>query len=153
MAASDIQERRLITTSRRIFNFAGGFFTGLVLIPVALVCVAGIAALLLSRLPGGHSPPAGPRVLTTSGADISRAGGAAILVRRLGDRLRQDCRDTCDDLRFENEGSSVDAVRVLDVRGGCVACRDLSQPYESAPTAKRLTVSGAPLSIAGAARE
>ena len=59
----------------------------------------------------------------SAGADVSRAGGAALVIRSKRGTLTQTCHGLCDDLRYQAHDDENDyEVRVLDPRGGCVAC-------------------------------
>ena len=106
----------------RAARFAVGFILGLLAVPAAvvglgLVVIAGLAALGSGQVAGK------PFLLTSSGADISRAGGAAMIVQRGSDTTRLDCRDGCDDLRIEDEDGGLEAIRVFGGNGDCVVCR------------------------------
>lgn len=147
MTASGASESDVVSAIRRVLNFAGGFFAGLLLLPAAGLGVLAVVVLAASHQPNRLTEPFR---LTTSGVDISRAGAAVVVVRRLADTIRQDCRDACDDLRLEDQRDDLLAVRVLDARGVCVACRDVPQTYLR-PVARRWSVAGAPrLSIVDA---
>lgn len=102
---------------RRSLNFAGGFLAGLLLIP--LVGLAAAVVLLLS--PDGWRRSEQASLLTTTGADISRAGGAVVKVERPADVLRQDCRDLCDDLRLEDKRGQLKAMAPGRIAGSSPA--------------------------------
>ncbi|MEO8113914.1 MAG: hypothetical protein ABI655_06010 [Phenylobacterium sp.] len=154
MTASEALESTTTSAIRRVLQFAGGFFAGVVLVPVGILAALAVVILTTALLPSKKSGPAEPLVLTTTGADISQVGGSVIEVRSQGGQLRQACRDVCDDLRLEDQRGELEAVRVLDAQGRCITCQDLNQPYRTAPTARRWSVSGRPsLSVVGAAYE
>ena len=83
--------------------------------------------------------------LNTSGADISAHHGTRLAIRRETGVIVQSCNGGCDDLSIVNQGRSngFEDIRVLDGRGGCVACvvppgLALGQRRED------LTIAGAP---------
>jgi hypothetical protein len=143
MAPSDETNARAISGIRRALNFAGGVFTGLVLVPLGGAITVVVLVLVFAALPTKATGPEAPFELAMTGADVSRAGGVAVEVRARGDALRLDCRDACDDLRLQDQNGDLDSVRVLDANGACVACRDVSQPY-SGSASRRWSVSGTP---------
>ncbi|MEO8113913.1 MAG: hypothetical protein ABI655_06005 [Phenylobacterium sp.] len=54
---------------------------------------------------------------------MSAGGGASVVVRNKRGALIQTCNGACDDLRYQAHDDENDyEVRVLDARGGCVAC-------------------------------
>jgi hypothetical protein len=85
--------------------------------------VLGVRGFANLALPGEARTAFGVRVLST-GADVTRAGGARIQVRDEGGTLTQVCNGPCDDLRFEAQphGEDVYGVDVLNAAGACVAC-------------------------------
>ena len=142
MARSDFEDTPRLSAVRQMLNFLGGVFVGLVLAPAGVLAAVTLFILILSIT---HPPnaPAGPFLLATSGADISRSGGSVIQVRRQLDEFRQDCRGVCDDVRFEDAKGELLVVRVLDARGACVVCRETSGDRPSAAS-ERWRISGAP---------
>jgi len=62
--------------------------------------------------------------VTSVGADVTRHGGAKLIVaNETGAKFTVTCRDACDDLRFRTlSGENRYGVRVLDAKGDCVAC-------------------------------
>jgi hypothetical protein len=140
MTATENEDATWAQPLRRMLDFAGGFFVGLVVLPLG-------GALALTLLILVWPKPTGSTAhfsLSSSGSDISRAGGRVLEVRRVGEALRQVCRDACDDIRLETHDRTVESVRVLDARGGCVACRDVTGPYQPEARARRWKISGAP---------
>lgn len=149
MATSDTAQADMVPAIRRALGFAGGFLAGMLVVPTVLLAIL----LVLLLWPDSSSRPAAPFLLTTAGADISRAGGSAVEVERFGDVVRQECRGACDDLRLEDKNGELKAVRVLDDSRACITCRDVSQPYQPDAAARRWSVAGAPrLSIVGGGR-
>lgn len=78
--------------------------------------------------------------LSTSGADISGAGGRAVSLVGADSRIDQSCRDVCDDLRVAGELRFARA-RVVDSRGNCVLCRRAALWR---PGVKAWTIAGVP---------
>lgn len=61
--------------------------------------------------------------VTSTGADVSRNGGTALVIRNKRGSLVQTCNDACDNLHYQAHDDENDyEVRVLDARGACVAC-------------------------------
>ena len=57
------------------------------------------------------------------GADVSGNGGRAVVIRNKRGALTQTCNGACDDLHYQAQDDENDyEVRVLDTRGGCIAC-------------------------------
>jgi hypothetical protein len=85
----------------------------------SLVCLVDA---LLAPAPGAPKPSFDVDIASI-GADVSRAGGAALVVRHRDGALIQTCRGRCDDLRYQAyTGETNYDVRVLDPKGACVAC-------------------------------
>lgn len=61
--------------------------------------------------------------VSVAGADVSAAGGAALVISHVRGAVAQTCRGRCDDLRFQAFDDENDyVVRVLDAKGACIAC-------------------------------
>jgi hypothetical protein len=135
-----------------VLNFAGGYFAGLVLAPLAIGLALAVVIAAVMFWPQKQTAASPRFLLAAAGRDISRAGGAVIQVRRSTDEVRQDCRDACDDLRLEGGRGALKAIRILDARGNCVSCQDMSSAYGA--RAARWRISGSQhLSIQGGDRE
>jgi hypothetical protein len=136
------EEQSGVRTLRRVLNFLGGFFAGFLLIPAGAALAVVLLVFGLAALPQADRGPVRPFVLTTVGADVSRAGGVEMELRLQGDELQLGCRGTCDDLRLQNERGDLDSVRVLDVHGKCIICNKASDGHRSG--SRQWSVSGAP---------
>ena len=131
----------------RVLRFAAGLFVGMAAVPI--LGALGMAGLLgISLVAERMSPPnqvREPRIWTV-GSDISRAGGATILVRgrRNAEATRQTCREACDDLIYRH--STLEHIEVRDAKGRCIVCRDTGRalPFQKP---KRWSLGGRPLEL------
>lgn len=105
------ERRRLL----RWTSFRAGLAVGLV------AFLAGVWSLHLWLAPARSD---GFNVdVTSRGSDVSAGGGASVVVRNKRGAVTQTCNGACDDLRYRAHDDENDyEVRVLDVRGACVAC-------------------------------
>lgn len=128
---------------RPAMRFAGGFLVGFVVVPLvgvtAMVALMGAGAL---RLPGpAHA------VFVLSGADVTRAGGVTIIVRRTGETTALSCRGTCDDLHLDrNVAYGLQSVKVGNAKDACVLCRSVA-PAETKIQPEQWRVAGQPLEV------
>jgi hypothetical protein len=141
------KERRETGMSLRLgqaLRFVGGFALGVLALPaLAALGLAGLLAISIAF--GGSQPREISASFWTWGWDVTRAGGASLLVRQdRGAVTKQRCRGACDDLVFWYEPAEL--VEVRDAKGACVVCRGqgLRLPFQSA---KRWALGGAPLSL------
>lgn len=135
----------LMRTASRTVRFAGGFLSGILVLPV--LGLLGLAAMLawvfaVDSLPSRTM--ADPWV-EVRGADLSAAGAASVTVETETDTLRVDCRGGCDDLVADNQRAR--RLQIRNAQGECIACSEQGAlPWFLKPP-KTWRAEGLPLAI------
>ena len=131
----------------KTLRFVGGFVLSVTVLPCIVLALMAAAGWIFDA-PHGRSGRSAAFQLTASGADLSRAGGASLVVATPRGRVRLACRGACDDLAIRAADPRVTLIEVRDRDGGCVSCRHRWQPWAPREAAwrvagaDRLTISG-----------
>lgn len=137
--------RGILRTGSRVVRFAGGFLSGLLMLPL-LGLVGLVGAYVLSLI--GHqiySTPADTNWVVVRGADLSASGATTVDVKWKFKEARMTCRDACDDL--VDMETPATRLEIRDARGDCIVCREQGRWPWWIKHQNAWVVSGRPLSV------